>query len=749
MRIMFPTTLLSLILFTACNEAPEAPTIALGPDPALTTDTLAVSFTSPTVDPDGDEVTHTYAWSVDGTPVADISGAEVAPEFTTKGQVWSVTVTPSDALFTGESSTASITIGNSVPTMEYASLSTSELRENDTVYCLGNGYRDADADEDVIVVEWLVNGTSMSTDRELTGANFNKGDTVQCIRTPSDGEAEGTAVESETITVLNSSPSRPGTGVAPGFPFTGDELTCAINAESNDADGDSVSYAITWTVDGAPYSGTTGTHDGDTIPASVTMPGESWECIATASDGTASTAANPSSVTVRAPVIGIQSSQEGSRFGYAVGNIGDVDGDGIDDIAVGAPLLSESADLTGEVSIYLGKNLGTAESLSDASADYTILGSEGTAFGAAIDAIGDLDGDGKGDFIIGAPHFVSSSGRAYIFLGASIDGATDLSIADADYILEGEHDNDLAGLSVAAAGDVDGDGKTDILVGAPGYDDDYPSAIVPTGRAYLVLAKSLAKDEVQSLASADYVFSGDGDAELGWYVDGVGDVDGNGKSDVLIGAPGGTTSGSALLFLGESLDTTSELASSSADYQFTAESVADRAGERVAGVGDVDGDGQDDFLIGAPENAALGNDAGRTYLFYGSSLGMETSVALADADVVFTGDSPNSFSGYAISAAGDVDADGLADLWIGAPDQPSGVPNAGKVCLFLGKDLTSGTDKTLAEANYTFVGPLEENFAGYSVAATGDLDGDGTSDVVVGAPGTDTTYVLFGGAFGF
>ena len=202
----------------------------------------------------------------------------------------------------------------------------------------------------------------------------------------------------------------------------------------------------------------------------------------------------------------------------------------------------------------------------------------------------------------------------------------------------GENAYDVAGWSIASAGDVDGDGLSDMLISAirshHGIETD-------VGKVYLILGSSLGSFSTIDLSYADYVFIGeDVDDWAGSSVSSAGDVDGDGLDDILIGADGsddgGAWSGKAYLLLASSIDwSASEMLLEDADYEFMGDEF-DRAGTSVSSAGDVDGDGLDDILIGADGDYDGGFHAGKTYLVLGASLGL-ASMNLPDVDYEFIG----------------------------------------------------------------------------------------------------------------
>jgi hypothetical protein len=179
---------------------------------------------------------------------------------------------------------------------------------------------------------------------------------------------------------------------------------------------------------------------------------------------------------------------------------------------------------------------------------------------------------------------------------------------------------------------------------------------------------------------------------------------------------------------------------SAADLSFVGENASDNSGRSVASAGDVDGDGLSDLLIGAYGNDDGGPEAGKSYLFLGSSIASGGTFDLSAADASFVGENggswqnPGDHSGVSVASAGDVDGDGLSDLLIGAYGNDEGDNNAGKSYLFLGSSIAAGGTFDLSAADASFVGENADDYSGSSVASAGDVDGDGLSDLLIGAP---------------
>ena len=306
---------------------------------------------------------------------------------------------------------------------------------------------------------------------------------------------------------------------------------------------------------------------------------------------------------------------------------------------------------------------------------------------------------------------------------APLCGVSDMSLSDADALYDGEAANDNAGQSVSFAGDVNDDGFDDMLIGAP-YND---AEVFAGGSAYLVLGS----DAPGSAGLGAHIrYSADvQDAYLGNSVAAAGDVNNDGFDDILLGAYGDSSTfdygGAAYLFLGS--ESPASEVTSSADARYGALSDFDFAGYSVAGVGDTNGDGYDDVLIGAASDDVGGSNAGRAFLVWGSS--GPTSEDLASND--FWGSGANEAAGEAVGAAGDTNADGLDDFLIGARQWNDGFAYCGAAYLVLGD--TSDATVVLSAADARYIGEADDN-AGYAVGAAGDVNADGYGDMVIGAP---------------
>jgi len=373
------------------------------------------------------------------------------------------------------------------------------------------------------------------------------------------------------------------------------------------------------------------------------------------------------------------------QFGGAVARIGDLDGDGFDDLLVGV----KYADPAGR------QNAGSAYVYSGASGALLFQfdgQAAGDYFGIAVAAAGDVDGDGTDDLIVGAmladPGGLQQAGSAYVY-----SGATGQEIHQFD----GQASDDVFGCAVAGAGDVDGDGFDDLIVGAELAD---PGGISQAGSAYVYSGASGAL-----LHRFDGTLGSGAGEFLGGSVDGAGDIDGDGLADLVVGARGALLSGVAYVYSGASGALLLTLP----------------GGTVVSGAGDVDQDGVADLLTSRPYASPGGlSNAGSVFLYSGAS-----GVRLHSYDGVAAGD----LFGSSLGNAGDLDDDGSPDLIIGAPAaEPGGRYLAGSAFAYSG-----ATGALLRRFNGLEIG----DELGSAVAGAGDVDGDGLADLALGALGSD------------
>jgi hypothetical protein len=325
-----------------------------------------------------------------------------------------------------------------------------------------------------------------------------------------------------------------------------------------------------------------------------------------------------------------------------------------------------------------------------------------------------VNGDGYSDVIVGAYGNTSYAGKAYLYLG----GPSGLSAAA--WTASGQAAGDYFGHSVAAAGDVNGDGYSDVIIGAC-YANSY------AGKAYLYLGGPSGLT-----AASAWVASGEATGNFfGVSVAPAGDVNGDGYSDVVVGANAyANYAGKAYLYLGGP----SGLSAADA-WTASGETVSSQFGYSVGTAGDVNGDGYSDVIVGA-YSYHPGSTTGKAYLYLGGPSGLSAAAAWTA-----WGEDESNYFGYSIAAAGDVNGDGYSDVIVGAYGNTG---FTGRAYLYLG-----GLSGLSSPSAWTASGEAETNDFGCSVATAGDVNGDGYSDVIVGALGNNgnagRAYLFFGG----
>ncbi len=436
------------------------------------------------------------------------------------------------------------------------------------------------------------------------------------------------------------------------------------------------------------------------------------------------------------PVASFLGTHSSERVGYHLHTAGDVNGDGYDDFLIGTFHSATRGFNSGAAYLILGQQSagwGVNKSLNNADAKF--IGKRMyDAVGYCLAGGGDVNGDGYDDFIISAPagddNVPQNPGYVYIILGkANPNWGHNFVLEDgADAYYAGENPHDIAGISVAIAGDINGDGFDDFLVGVP-Y-NDYSG--IDAGKTYLILGKTDGWQRGVSLSEAHASFCGNvGNGLAGYSVDGVGDVNGDDIPDFVIGARGAKKV--YLIFGRRDVGWGANFNLDNADVTFYGNQWNDWTGWRAAGAGDVNGDGLNDILIGAPMYNQDGGDAGKVYLVFGRRSGWNGN--LDEADASFYGEAYNDQAGWDVQGAGDVNGDGYDDFVIGAWYNDQNGEDAGKMYLIKGKKTGWNRDVKLSAIQEYFLGEYAGDFAGFSAATAGDVNGDGLNDIV-----TSSTY---------
>ena len=420
----------------------------------------------------------------------------------------------------------------------------------------------------------------------------------------------------------------------------------------------------------------------------------------------------------------IETNQPGPNGGFSVSSAGDINADGYSDVIVGAPGYDNGQTNEGVALVCYGSASGVNTSVT-VILETNQAGAEG---GQAVSSAGDVNGDGYSDVMIGAPHYINGEldeGAAFVFHGS----ASGINITPA-MILEGNQVTANAGWSLASAGDINADGYGDVIIGIHRYTNGQVSeggAFVYYGSATGVNSLNITKLETNQ----DSAFGG-------WSVSSAGDVNGDGYSDIIFGAPlytnGQTNEGTAFVYHGSAagINTTAAammVESNNNDYY--------QMGYSVASAGDINGDGYSDVIVGAYKFDNGQTDEGVAFVYHGSATGINTTAA-----AMLESNQANAQMGYSVASAGDVNGDGYSDLIVGANFFDNGQTDEGGAFVYHGS--ATGINTTAAamvESNQA------DAYMGNSVASAGDVNGDGYSDVIVGAPGNDSGEADEGSAF--